>query len=100
MASEQLAARCDDRHAYLDVRRNAAASLSAWRRWIGVPAEAAFGPEVAIQEAGGSIGALDRAMQAHDCSAVRDAAGNLAAAFRIPETALERIGRVSTRPAW
>ncbi len=47
---------------------------------------------MAIQEAGGSIGALDRAMTGHDCNAVRDAAGNLEAAFRIPETAVDRIG--------
>ena len=96
VAAEQLAAHCDDRRAYLDVRRKAAASLSAWRRWIGVPAEAAFGPEVAIQEAGGSIGALDRAMQGHDCDGVRDAAGNLGAAFRIPETVVDRIGIART----
>ncbi|HTB72132.1 MAG TPA: cytochrome c peroxidase [Polyangiaceae bacterium] len=95
-AAEQLVAHCDDRQAYLDVRRRAAASLSAWRRWIGIPAEAAFGPEVAIQEAGGSIGALDRAMTGHDCNAVRDAAGNLEAAFRIPETAVDRIGITRT----
>jgi cytochrome c peroxidase len=92
IATEQLAAHCDDRHAYLDIRRKAAALLSAWRRWIGIPAEAAFGPEVAIQEAGGSIGALDRAMQRKDCDAARDAIGNLAAAFRITETSLSRIG--------
>ncbi len=91
-ATERLATRCDDRLAYLVVRRKATASLSVWRRWIGVPAEAAFGPEVAIQEAGGSIGALDRAMQAHDCDAVRDAAGNLGTAFRVSETTVERIG--------
>jgi cytochrome c peroxidase len=90
-AVEQLAVRCDDRHAYLEVRRNATASLSVWRRWIGVPAEAAFGPEVAILEAGGSVGALDRGLQARDCNAVRDAAGNLGAAFRASESTLERI---------
>jgi cytochrome c peroxidase len=91
-AAEQLAAHCDDRRAYLDVRRNAAASLSVWRRWMGIPAEAAFGPEVSIQEAGGSIGALDRALQSRDCAAVRDAAGNLRAAFVSSESALSRIG--------
>jgi cytochrome c peroxidase len=91
-ATGRLAADCDDRRAYLDVRRKAAASLSAWRRWVGIPAEAAFGPEVAIQEAGGSIGALDRAMQVHDCNAVRDAARNLGAAFRVSERTAERIG--------
>jgi cytochrome c peroxidase len=92
VATEQLAARCDDRPAYLEVRRKATASLSAWRRWIGVPAEAAFGPEVATQEAGGSIGALDRAVEGRDCEAVRRAAANLVTAFRIPETSLERMG--------
>jgi cytochrome c peroxidase len=92
IASEQLAAHCDDRRAYLDVRRKATASLSAWRRWIGVSAEAAFGPEVAIQEAGGSIGALDRAMQSGDCSAVRAATGNLTAAFRVAEDSMGRMG--------
>jgi cytochrome c peroxidase len=92
IATEQLTARCDDRQAYLDIRRKAGASLSAWRRWIGIPAEAAFGPEVAIKEAGGSIGALDRAMQRKDCNAVRDAAGNLGAAFRVTETSLDRAG--------
>ena len=55
-------------------------------------AEAAYGPEVAIKEAGGSIGALDRAMQNGECSTVRAAAGNLGAAFRVTETAVERIG--------
>ena len=90
-ATAQLAAVCDDRRAYLEVRRDAAASLSAWRRWVGLPAEAAYGSEVGTQEAGGSIGALDRAMQTHDCDAVRDAAGNLAAAFRVSGTTLERV---------
>jgi cytochrome c peroxidase len=91
IASEQLAAHCDDRRAYLDVRRKATASLSAWRRWIGVSAEAAFGPEVAIREAGGSIGALDRAMQSGDCGAVRAATANLTAAFRVAENTVGRM---------
>ncbi len=91
-AAVQLGSHCDDRDAYLEVRRNATSSLSVWRRWMGVPAEAAFGPEIAIQEAGGSIGALDRAMQTHDCNAVRDATGNLRAAFLTSETAASRLG--------
>ena len=59
---------------------------------MGISAEAAFGPEVSIQEAGGSIGALDRALQAHDCAAARDAAGNLRGAFVASDTTLSRIG--------
>jgi cytochrome c peroxidase len=90
-AAQQLAGRCDDRGAYLAVRRNAAASLSVWRRWVGIPAEAAFGPEVPIQEAGGSIGALDRALSARDCNAALEASGNVGAAFRVSEAAIERM---------
>ena len=84
-ATDRLASACDDRGAYLELRRAATASLSAWRRWAVPSADAAFGPQVAIQESGGSIGALDRAMQSHDCDGVRNAAYNIGGAFRIAE---------------
>jgi cytochrome c peroxidase len=87
-ASEALVAGCDDRRPYLALRRSAAASLSIWRRRLPVAAESSFGPEVALQEAGGAIGALDRAMQNRDCASARDAAGSLGGAFRIAELAL------------
>ena len=88
-AAERLVAACDDRAAYLALRRSATASLSDWRRHLPIAAEASFGPEVAIQEAGGAIGAMDRALLARDCNAVRDAAGTLGGAFRITERALD-----------
>jgi cytochrome c peroxidase len=90
-AARRLETQCDDRSAYLGLRRNAAASLSAWRGWMGFPAEAAYGPEVGIQEAGGSIGTLDRTMQSHDCDAVRRAAGNMRAAFVASESVASRL---------
>ena len=89
-AEGRLAAGCGDRGPYVDLRRAAVASLSAWRRWNNVPAEATFGPEVAILEAGGSIGALDRAMTAHDCPSAATAARNIGSAFRVAESALHR----------
>jgi cytochrome c peroxidase len=89
-AAERLEAACDDRGSYVALRRNAAASLSAWRRWTVPSAEVTFGPEVAIQESAGSIGTLDRAMQSRDCIAVRDAARSIGAAFRITDMALAR----------
>jgi cytochrome c peroxidase len=87
-AAERLDAVCDDRAAYLVLRRAAAASLSAWRRWTVPSAEVSFGPEIASQEAGGSIGPLDRAVQTGDCAGVRAAARSLGAAFRITDLAL------------
>jgi cytochrome c peroxidase len=89
-AAERLVSVCDDRPAYLELRRNAVASLSVWRRWIGASAEAAFGPEVAAQEAGGSIGALDQAIQAGACDRVRGAAENLRIASRVADGVLAR----------
>ncbi len=89
-AVERIGPGCDDRGSYVDLRRAALGSLSAWRRWNALSAEATFGPEVAILEAGGSIGALDRAMTAHDCPSALKAAGNIDGAFRISEAALER----------
>jgi cytochrome c peroxidase len=87
-AVDALTTGCDDRAAYLALRRSALGLLSLWRRRLPMAAEAAFGPEIAIQEAGGSIGALDRAMQAHDCSAVRAAASGLGGALRVTELSL------------
>ncbi len=89
-AAERLVSACDDRPAYLELRRNAVASLSVWRRWIGASAEAAFGPEVAAQEAGGSIGALDQAMKAGACDRVRESAENLRLASRAADGVLAR----------
>ena len=89
-ATDRLVAECADVPAYLAVRRSAAALLSVWRVSIRMPAEAAFGPEITLQEAGGSIGALDRAMQSGDCQGVRDAAGNLGGAFQVSLNAVER----------
>jgi cytochrome c peroxidase len=90
MAEERLEAGCDDRVSYIAVRRAAVASLSLWRRWNGMAAEAAFGPEVSIQEAGGSIGALDRAMTAHDCPSAVRAARNIGGAFQVADATLAR----------
>jgi len=89
-AAEGLAATCDDRASYLDLRRASVASLSVWRRWNGMAAEAVFGPEVALLEAGGSIGALDRALKVHDCPLVAREAGNIGGAFRIVDASLAR----------
>jgi cytochrome c peroxidase len=91
-AGERLAADCDDRVPYLDLRRAALASLSAWRRCNGMSAEATFGPEVAAGEAGGSMGLLDRAMTAHDCRSVREAVRNIGSAFRVADDVLGRRG--------
>jgi cytochrome c peroxidase len=87
-AAERLEEVCDDRGAYLVLRRAAAASLSAWRRWTVPSAEVSFGPEIANQESGGSMGTLDRAVQTHECAAVRGAARSIGAAFRITDIAL------------
>jgi cytochrome c peroxidase len=54
-------------------------------------AEASFGPEVALQEAGGSIGTLDRAIESHDCRSVRDSANALEGAFALSNLALSRV---------
>jgi cytochrome c peroxidase len=88
-ATERLAASCDDRSAYLALRRSAVASMSSWRRRLPMAAEVSFGPEVALQESGGALGAIDRALQAHDCTGVRDAAGRIGGAFRLTLSALE-----------
>jgi cytochrome c peroxidase len=95
-AGERLAADCADRPSYLALRRSALASLSAWRRCNGMAAEATFGPEVALQEAGGSLGALDRAMTAGDCAAARQAVHNIGSAFRVAD---EVLGRRAIHPA-
>jgi cytochrome c peroxidase len=87
-AAERLVGSCEDRAAYLEVRRAAGALLSLWRRPLRMIGETAFGPEVALTEAGGSIGALDRALERRDCPAVEGAAGNLAGAFRLSDVAL------------
>jgi cytochrome c peroxidase len=89
-AAERLAASCDDRAAYIEVRRAAGALVSVWRRRLRIAAETVFGPEVAIQEAGGAMGALDRALEHGDCASVRSAAGNVAGAFRISHLAFAR----------
>jgi cytochrome c peroxidase len=96
VAAERLAADCDDRSAYLDLRRAALASLSAWRRSNGMAAEATFGPEVALQEAGGSLGALDRAMTSRDCRAAGEAVWNIGSAFHMADDVL---GRREIHPA-
>ena len=61
----RLEARCDDRRAYLDLRRNAAASLERVAlldcRW---PRKPRSGRRSRCQEAGGALGALDRATAA------------------------------------
>ncbi len=90
-AADRLEASCVDRPAYLDLRRDAAASLSMWRLRLPMAAEASFGPEVALQESGGSIGTLDRAMQRDDCDAIRDAANVVAGAFRVSDLATARL---------
>ncbi len=90
-AAQRLEARCDDRRAYLDLRRNATASLSAWRLRLPMAAEASFGPEVALLETGGALGALDRATQQNDCEAIRDAANNVAGPFRASDLAMARV---------
>lgn len=90
LASESLISTCGDRAAYLRIRGDATASLGVWRAWLRIPGEAAFGPPIAIQETGGSMGALDRAMEAHDCRAQRDAAENLEGAFRVTQDVLGR----------
>jgi cytochrome c peroxidase len=95
-ASDRLAADCDDRPSYLELRRAALGSLSAWRRSNGMAAEATFGPEVALLEAGGSIGALDRAMTAHDCPSIGKAARNIGSAFHVTD---EVLGRGEIHPA-
>jgi cytochrome c peroxidase len=89
-AEESLASACDDRLSYIQLRRAAVASLSVWRRSNALAAEATFGPEVAILEAGGSIGSLDRAMTVHDCPSVVRAARNIGASFRVEDAALAR----------
>ncbi len=80
-----------DRRAYLDLRRDAAASLSVWRLRLPMAAEASFGPEVALLESGGSIGALDRAMQRDDCDAIRESANVVGGAFRVSDLATARL---------
>jgi cytochrome c peroxidase len=87
-AAQALAAGCDDRASYLKLRRSALAMLSYWRRRLQIAGETAFGPEVALLEAGGAIGVVDRAMQGHDCDAARDAARNLGNAFNVTDLAL------------
>jgi cytochrome c peroxidase len=87
-ACETLTAGCDDRAPYLAVRRAAAALLSYWRRRLPMAGEASFGPEVALRESGGAIGALDRAIEAHDCAAASDAARAVEGAFEITDRAL------------
>ena len=94
-ATGRLMNACGDRAAYIAIRRSATASLGVWRAWLKISGEAAFGPEIAIQETGGSIGALDRAMQAHDCGVQRDAAKNVEGAFRV---ALDVLGRNDAPP--
>jgi cytochrome c peroxidase len=89
-ATDRLMNACGDRAAYLAIRRSATASLGVWRAWLKIPGEAAFGPQIAIQETGGSIGALDRAIEAHDCGVQRDAATNLEGAFRVAQDVLGR----------
>jgi cytochrome c peroxidase len=79
-AADRLVNACGDRAAYLALRRSAAASLSVWRAGLNAPAEATFGAEIGV-EAGGSLGSLDRAMEAHDCGAQRDEAQNIEGAF-------------------
>jgi cytochrome c peroxidase len=84
-ASDALVVNCVDRSAYLKLRRNTAALHSVWRTHVPMASEAAFGPEVAIQEAGGILGALDRAVVSGDCKTVHDAADNLGTAIRITD---------------
>jgi cytochrome c peroxidase len=91
-AEESLAAACDDRPSYIQLRRAAVALLSVWRRSNALAAEATFGPEVSILEAGGSIGSLDRAMTVHDCPSVVRATRNIGASFRVEDAALARHG--------
>jgi cytochrome c peroxidase len=87
-AADTLLAGCDDRGAYLAIRRDATALLSVWRRRLPIAGEVAFGPEIALQEAGGAIGGLDRAVEAHDCGATDEAAKKLEAAFHVTQIAL------------
>ena len=87
-AAEHLTASCEDRVAYLAVRRAAGALLGIWRRRFRVAAEAAFGPEIASEESGGAMGALDRALERQDCDTVRSAAANMAGAFRVTDVAI------------
>jgi cytochrome c peroxidase len=89
-AADRLEDSCEDRGAYLRIRRDAGALLSIWRRRLGVAAEVAFGPEVAVDEAGGAITALDRAIERRDCAAVESEARSMAGAFRISEVAVAR----------
>lgn len=90
-AAVRLEAHCDDRRAYLDLRRDAAASLSAWRVRVPMAAEATYGPRVALLEAGGSIGALDRAVQRADCAAVGEAVDGIAGAFRVSDLSMAQL---------
>jgi cytochrome c peroxidase len=94
-AVDRLTKACGDRDAYLALRRTAIASLGVWRAGLRVPAEATFGPEIGL-EAGGSLGSLDRAMQAGDCDAQRDAAQNIDGAFHVTEEVFGRTA-VSAR---
>jgi cytochrome c peroxidase len=77
-----------DRARYLAARRCATAMLSYWRRHLPIAGETAFGPEVATDEAGGAVGALDRAMQSGNVTGAARAAERLAAAFHVTSMAL------------
>jgi cytochrome c peroxidase len=91
-AVQALEASCGDRKAYLGVRRSLLASMEAWRQGISMSAEVAFGPPIAFDEAGGALGALDRAVEAHDCVGVGKHAQQIDQAIRLADLELGRRG--------
>jgi cytochrome c peroxidase len=88
----RLQAGCDDRAAYLVLRKNLLASTEAWRRSVGQAAELAFGPPIVFDESAGALGALDRAIEARDCDGVRKQARQIEGALRLADMELGRRG--------
>jgi cytochrome c peroxidase len=81
-----------ERTAYLPLRRNLLASMEAWRRSLSSAAEVTFGPEIAFDESGGALGALDRAMTTNDCEAVQKQAYQIERALQLADAELARRG--------
>jgi cytochrome c peroxidase len=66
--------------------------METWRRAISMSAEITFGPPIAFDEAGGALGALDRAMTAQDCDAARKQAHAIEQALELADLELGRRG--------
>jgi len=89
------AGRGDAHPAYLDLRRAVAAGAPLWRRRGTVGGEVLFGPERSIDEGGGAMLRLDRALVAGDHEAVRREGAQVDRAVRL---FVEEARRVPVSP--